>query len=90
MAFDRSHERTLLESLERQSGRSFNSRADVVAYLSAHDGVEERKTGSTVWTALRHGALALALAIAFLQYYLMDVYVQIMALPSVTFLSASG
>lgn len=37
------------------------------------------------WTRVRHAILALGLVIAVLQYYLIDVYVQIISLPHVGF-----
>ena len=84
--------RELTDQLERQSGVALKSKADVVAYVAnvrAADLREKSRTRRT-WIALRQAVLGLALVLAFLQYYLLDVYVQIISLPSITFLGPSG
>ncbi len=74
----------LLQHLEQVSGRSVRTRAELEAYLSE---LRRSPPGRTrrPWTRLRHGILALGLVISVLQYYLIDVYVQILSLQHINF-----
>ena len=80
----------LLEHLERLSGRSIRTRAELEDYLNELKG---RAPGTPsgrperLWTIARHAVLGAGLAIALLQYYLMDVYAQIESLQRVQFLN---
>jgi hypothetical protein len=80
----------LVQYLEQLSGRSIRSRAELEAYL---DELKSRaaapRTGrpARAWAAAKHAALAAGLLIAVLQYYLMDVYVQIESMQRVQFLN---
>lgn len=73
-----SHEE-LVRFLEEQSGRSIRSREDVRAYLAE---LVERKAGSgplaRFWLKAKQATLFGLLAFAFVQYYLFDVFVQIL------------
>jgi hypothetical protein len=74
----------LRQRLEQFSGRSIRTRAELEAYLGE---LRQRQAGRArnPWTRLRHGILAIGLVISVLQYYLIDVYVQIISLPHVNF-----
>jgi len=76
----------LMQHLEQVSGRSIRTRAELEAYLSELGRSPPGRTRRP-WTRLRHGILALGLVIAVMQYYLMDVYVQILTLQHVNFLT---
>lgn len=77
-------DQSLVAELERQSGVCFKTRADVGAYLARQQpGPDTEKPQSHAWSALRRALLAFGLTLAFLQYYLIDVYVQIASLPSI-------
>lgn len=75
------------ESLERASGVTLRTRVAVSAYVAATGA---RGTSTLAdrrgWVLARQSALAVGLAIATLQYYFMDVYVQIASLSSITVL----
>lgn len=45
------------------------------------------RSTKTLWTLARHAMLGVGLVIALLQYYLIDIYVQIATLPGVRFVS---
>jgi hypothetical protein len=80
----------LLEHLEQLSGRSIRSRAELEAYLNELKSPgPAARTGrpARLWTTARHAALAAGLLIAVLQYYLMDIYVQIESMQRVQFLN---
>jgi hypothetical protein len=66
---------------------SLKSRADVDAYLAEHARAVRVPKHSPLWTSIKHGVLAVGLALAFFQYYVLGVYVEIVSLPSITFLS---
>jgi len=80
----------LLQHLEQLSGRSLRTRADLDAYLTE---LRARKLGPQPtraqrrWSALKHATLGVGLLIAVLQYYLIDIYVQILSLQRVQFLT---
>ena len=82
--------RELMDQLERQSGVALKTKADVAAYVARMRAAgPSGTTRARTWIALRLAVLSLMLVLAFLQYYLMDVYLQIMSLPSITFLEPS-
>ena len=45
------------------------------------------RSTKTLWTLARHAMLGVGLVIALLQYYLIDIYVQIATMPGVHFLN---
>lgn len=73
----------LTRVLESMSGRSIRSRADVRRYLAEVPASSPRSVPRK-WMLARRATLAAGLVLAFLQYYLIDIYVQIMSLPSIT------
>jgi hypothetical protein len=77
----------LADELKKQAGVSLKSRADVDAYLAEHARAVRVPKHSPLWTSIKHGVLAVGLALAFFQYYMLGVYVEIVSLPSITFLS---
>jgi hypothetical protein len=80
----------LVEYLEQLSGRSIRSRADLEAYLNelkSRTAAARAGRPARAWSAAKHAALAAGLLIAVLQYYLMDIYVQIESMQRVQFLN---
>ena len=80
----------LLEYLEQLSGRSMRTRAELEDYLSelrARARAAQPRAVARRWSVAKHATLAVGLLIALLQYYLIDVYVQIESLQRVHFLS---
>jgi hypothetical protein len=69
---------------------TLRTRDSVRSYVAE---IEARVAGGPTarrgWLIARHGVLAVGLAIATLQYYFMDVYVQIASLPSITLLAVA-
>lgn len=83
----------LLEHLERLSGRSIRTRAELEDYLNelkaSASGAQPGRP-ARLWTIARQATLGAGLAIALLQYYLMDVYAQIESLQRVQFLTTDA
>lgn len=80
----------LLEYLEQLSGRAIHTRADLEAYLNelrARSEGAPPKSAVRRWAVAKHATLGVGLLIAVLQYYLIDVYVEILSLQRVQFLS---
>ena len=80
-----SHEE-LVKHFEELTGRKFHTREDIRAYLeevaagqAAREAVLRRR-----WSMVKHMALYLSLALAFLQYYLVDALYQVVTLNQVT------
>ena len=78
----------LIRALEELSGRSIRSRADAHNYVRQIRAATLASPSRTGWTFARRTVLATGLLLSFLQYYLIDVYVQIISMPSITFLAA--
>jgi hypothetical protein len=78
----------LLAEIEGALGRPLRTRAEVRAYL---DELKARRApprpADRRWAIARHASLAVGLLIAVLQYYLIDIYVQIFAMQRVQFLT---
>jgi hypothetical protein len=72
----------LLAHLEQLSGRKINSRQDISDYVSE----VSRKAEATrsKWQYLKNALLGAFLIIAILQYYFIDVQLQILSQPSLT------
>jgi hypothetical protein len=77
----------LVQYLEQLSGRSIRSRAELEAYLNELKSRTAAGRPARAWAAAKHAALAAGLLIAVLQYYLMDIYVQIESMQRVQFLN---
>lgn len=80
----------LLEHLEWLSGRSIRTRAQLEDYLNELKGsvpdTHSRRPGR-LWAIAKQATLGAGLVIALLQYYLMDIYVQMESLQRVQFLN---
>lgn len=78
----------LLRLLAELSGRSLRTRADVTAFLAQ----EMNKSGTSSvghrWQVVKKAVLTVGLALSFLQYYFLDIYAQIAALPQVVVLAS--
>jgi hypothetical protein len=76
----------LVDYLEQVSGRTIRTRADLEAYLNElRAGAAAPRPVARRWTIARNALLGAALLIALLQYYLIDVYVEIASLQHVQF-----
>ena len=81
----------LIALLQGLSGRALRTRAEIDAYLAeatAKDRAHVRRRAA--WRSAKNALLAIALAMAFLQYYFLDVYAQIAALPRVPLIASSS
>lgn len=76
----------LLRHLEQISGRSIRTRADLEAYLNEvkAQAAQPSRTARR-WAIVKHATLGVGLLIAVLQYYLIDIYVQVASLQGVQF-----
>ena len=84
-----SHE-DMLRFLEQISGRRLRTRGEREAYLSeVRSKAQSAQPGGTRrgWAIAKHATLAVGLLIAVLQYYLIDIYVQILSLQRVQYLT---
>ena len=78
----------LLEYLERLSGRSIRTRGELEAYLNElKDRAPRAGRAARLWGIARQATLGAGLLIAVLQYYLMDIYVQMESMQRVHFLN---
>lgn len=80
----------LLRFLEQLSGRSIRTHADMEAYLNELKTQAQNVRPSRAarrWAIAKHATLGVGLLIAVLQYYLIDVYVQIISMQRVQFLN---
>lgn len=87
-----SHEE-MLRFLERLSGRTLRTRAEREAYLGElRGGAQGAQPGRAQrrWAIVKHATLAVGLLIAVLQYYLIDIYVQILSLQRVQYLTPAA
>ncbi len=69
--------------LDQLAGRPIRTRAELEAYLNelkAREEPAQARSPERRWTVVKHALLGVGLVIAVLQYYLIDVYVQILAL----------
>ncbi len=69
--------------LDQLAGRSIRTRAELEAYLNelkAREEPAQARTPDRRWAVAKQALLGVGLLIAVLQYYLIDVYVQILAL----------
>jgi hypothetical protein len=80
----------LLRYLEQVSGRSLRTRAELDAYLQELKAKAQQAAPSRAerrWTIARHATLGVGLLLAALQYYLIDIYVQILSMQRLQFLN---
>ena len=87
-----SHEE-MLRFLEQLSGRALRTRAEREAYLSELRSNPRSAPTERVrrrWAVVKHATLAFGLLIAVLQYYLIDIYVQILALQRVKYVTPAA
>ena len=75
-------DRELVAELERLSGRQIRSREDIAAYVAE---ISQRAQDKHLkWQSFKNAALCGLLVIAVLQYYYLDVALEILAQPSLT------
>ena len=78
----------LVEFLEELSGRSLRTRAELESYLSELKArTDAPAPRPRHWTIAKHALLAAGLLIAVLQFYLIDIYVEIASMQRVQFLN---
>jgi len=76
----------LVQHLEKLTGRTLRTREDIQAYVRE---VSARKSTDAVsvrrWLQLKKIALVALLAFGVIQYYILDVMLEIVSMPSTTF-----
>jgi hypothetical protein len=81
----------LVQHLEKVTGRSLRTRADIQAYVREH---AERKAADQPsvrrWLNAKRVTLIVLLAFGILQYYILDVMLEIASLPGTTFFVPAG
>lgn len=83
----------LLQYLDQLAGRSIRTRGELEAYLNELKASEEPAQPRLLdrrWAVAKHAVLGVGLLIAVLQYYLIDIYVEILSMQRVLFLSPAG
>lgn len=75
-------DRELLEELERLSGRQIRSRADIAAYVAEIS--QRAQDNRSKWQSFKNAALCSLFVIAVLQYYYLEVALEILAQPTLT------
>ena len=83
----------LLQYLDQLAGRSIRTRAELESYLNelkARQEPAQAKSLDRRWAVAKHAVLGVGLLIAVLQYYLIDIYVEIVSMQRVLFLSPAG
>jgi len=76
----------LIQYLEQASGRSIRTRDDIKAYVEEMAARKAADEPSVIWWRRAKTATLIGLTVfAFVQYYMIDVMVQIMALRETTF-----
>jgi hypothetical protein len=76
----------LVQHLEKVAGRSLKTRAEIQAYVREH--AERKATDQPSvkrWLNAKRITLIVLLAFGILQYYILDVMLEIASLPSTTF-----
>lgn len=80
----------LLRHLDELAGRSIRTRAELEAYLNELKARGERAPPKSLdrrWAIARQAVLGFGLLIAVLQYYLIDIYVEIVSMQRVQFIN---
>ena len=83
----------LLQYLDQLAGRSIRTRAELESYLNdlrAGEQPVQPKSLDRRWAVAKHAVLGVGLLIAVLQYYLIDIYVEIATMQRVLFISPAG
>lgn len=76
----------LVQHLEKLTGRTFKTRDDIQAYVREVSKREARDDPAIRrWIRTKHVTLAALLAFGLIQYYILDVMLQIVSLQSPTF-----
>jgi hypothetical protein len=76
----------LVQHLESLTGRTFKTREDIQAYVREVSAREPRNDPSLKrWIKVKHIALAGLLAYGVIQYYILDVMLEIVSIQSPTF-----
>jgi hypothetical protein len=76
----------LLQHLETISGRSIRTRGELEAYLNEVSAqAAQPRHSARRWAIVKHATLGVGLLIAVLQYYLIDIYVQVASLQGMQF-----
>ena len=76
----------LLQQLEKLTGRSFRTREDIQAYvreMSARKAADEPSVRR--WLQIKRITLLALLAFGFMQYYMLDVMLDIVSMPATTY-----
>jgi hypothetical protein len=76
----------LVQHLERLTGRSFRTREDIQTYVrevSARKSADEPAVRR--WLQVKRVTLVVLLAFGVMQYYVLDVMLEIVSLPSTTY-----
>jgi hypothetical protein len=80
----------LLQYLDQLAGHSIRTRAELEAYLNelkARGELAQAKPLDRRWAIAKQAVLGVGLLIAVLQYYLIDIYVEILSLQRVQFIN---
>ncbi len=75
----------LLRYLEQMSGRTIRTREDVETYVQQLKGSKAEEASARRWQTAKTAVLLFLACAAALQYYLLDIMLQIASLPHVTF-----
>jgi len=76
----------LVQHLERITGRTLKTREDIHAYVREMSVRRPREAPSVRrWIRAKHFTLVALLAFGIIQYYMLDVMLEIVSLPSPTF-----
>ena len=77
----------LLARLEQTTGQSLRRRADVRALIAALDTrlAEQGRRTTRRWRRAKYSTLLVLLGLAAAQYYVIDLLVQLVSLPQMTF-----
>jgi len=76
----------LIQHLEKLAGRSLKTREDIQTYvreLSARKATDEPRVRR--WLTVKKATLVALLAFGVIQYYMLDVMLQIVSMPTTTF-----
>ncbi|MGH8689425.1 MAG: hypothetical protein ACREUS_00210 [Burkholderiales bacterium] len=76
----------LIQHLEQLTGRSLKTREDIQAYVREVSGRKASELPSVKrWLRAKHFTLAALLAFGVIQYYMLDVLLEIVSMHSTTF-----
>jgi hypothetical protein len=75
----------LLHYLEEISGRSIRTRADVEQYVEQMSAAKAKESAARRWQVAKTAVLLILVTAAALQYYLLDIMLQMASLRHITF-----